>query len=149
MMCLTHHAQGGGCACEIPAADLNDRHKATGEPFPQAVEVMTALNAEASAAVLAAGVRCATDVTGFGLLGHLYKPARASGVTAVLDAAAVPLIDRAMGRTTRRTPRWACMPSSHAALTYTETVEPPKIWATMVTGNHMPASSGSHRSAPW
>ncbi|WP_030906851.1 selenide, water dikinase SelD [Streptosporangium amethystogenes] len=80
----------------IGSGVLNNRHKATGEPFPQAVEVMTALNAEASAAALAAGVRCATDVTGFGLLGHLYKLARASGVTAVLDAAAVPLIDRAM-----------------------------------------------------
>ncbi len=35
-------------------------------------------------------------MTGFGLLGHLYKLARASGVTAVLDSAAVPLIDGAL-----------------------------------------------------
>jgi selenide, water dikinase len=42
-----------------------------------------------------AGVRCATDVTGFGLLGHLYKVARASGVTAVVDAAAVPYLEGA------------------------------------------------------
>jgi selenide, water dikinase len=34
-------------------------------------------------------------VTGFGLLGHLYKMARASGVTAVIDAAAVPYLDDA------------------------------------------------------
>ena len=54
---------------------------------------MTTLNAAASQQALAAGIRCATDVTGFGLLGHLYKLARASGVTAVLDHAAVPLID--------------------------------------------------------
>ena len=74
---------------------LNSRHKATGEVFPQAIEAMTTLNAAASAAALQAGVRCATDVTGFGLLGHLHKLARASGVTAVVDAAAVPYLDGA------------------------------------------------------
>jgi selenide,water dikinase len=46
-------------------------------------------------AALAAGATCATDVTGFGLLGHLYKLARASGVTAVVDAAAVPYLEDA------------------------------------------------------
>ena len=74
---------------------LNSRHKATGERFPAAIEVMTTLNAEAAAAALAAGVDCATDVTGFGLLGHLHKLARASGVTAVIDSAAVPYLDGA------------------------------------------------------
>jgi selenide,water dikinase len=74
---------------------LNSRHKATGERFPQAVEVMTTLNAAAAAAAVEAGVQCATDVTGFGLLGHLHKLARASGVTAVVDAGAVPYIDGA------------------------------------------------------
>ena len=59
---------------------------------PEAIEVMTTLNAEASAAALAAGVAAATDVTGFGLLGHLWKMLRASGCGAVLDAAAVPVI---------------------------------------------------------
>jgi selenide,water dikinase len=74
---------------------LNSRHKATGEVFPHAVATMTTLNAAAAAAALAAGVQCATDVTGFGLLGHLMKLARASGVSAVLDAAAVPYLDGA------------------------------------------------------
>lgn len=74
---------------------LNNRHKATGERFEEAVEVMTTLNREASVAALAAGARCATDVTGFGLLGHLMKLARASGVTAVVDAAAVPYVSGA------------------------------------------------------
>jgi selenide,water dikinase len=74
---------------------LNSRHKATGERFPAAVDAMTTLNAEAAEAAVAAGIRCATDVTGFGLLGHLYKLARASGVTAVVDAAAVPYLDGA------------------------------------------------------
>lgn len=74
---------------------LNTRHKATGEVFPQAITAMTALNAEVSRLALVRGARAATDVTGFGLLGHLYKLARASGVTAVIDAAAVPYLDGA------------------------------------------------------
>ncbi|WP_214414393.1 selenide, water dikinase SelD [Sphaerisporangium fuscum] len=74
---------------------LNTRHKATGEVFEQAVAVMTTLNRDASRAALAAGATCATDVTGFGLLGHLYKLARASGVTAVVDTAAVPFVEGA------------------------------------------------------
>jgi selenide, water dikinase len=74
---------------------LNAWHKATGEVSAAAVEVMTTLNAEASQQALAAGIRCATDVTGFGLLGHLFKLARASGVTAVVDHTAVPLIEGA------------------------------------------------------
>jgi selenide,water dikinase len=53
---------------------------------------MVALNRDAAAAALEAGIEAATDVTGFGLLGHLYKLARASGVTAVVDAAAVPYL---------------------------------------------------------
>jgi selenide, water dikinase len=72
---------------------LNAWHKATGEVSAAAVEVMTALNDQASRQALAAGITCATDVTGFGLLGHLYKLARASAVTAILDHTAVPLID--------------------------------------------------------
>ncbi|MFJ5272759.1 selenide, water dikinase SelD [Streptomyces sp. NPDC088358] len=74
---------------------LNNRHKTTGEIFPQAVETMAALNRDAARAALDAGAVCATDVTGFGLLGHLYKLARASGVTAVVDSAAVPFLDGA------------------------------------------------------
>jgi selenide, water dikinase len=74
---------------------LNARHKATGEVFASAVASMTALNRDAARAAVAAGVRCATDVTGFGLLGHLYKLARASGVSAVVEAAAVPYLEGA------------------------------------------------------
>jgi selenide,water dikinase len=71
---------------------LNNRHKATGEDFEEAVAVMTSLNRDASRQALAAGVRAATDVTGFGLLGHLLKMMRASGTTALVDAAAVPYV---------------------------------------------------------
>jgi len=74
---------------------LNNRHKATGERFDHAVATMTTLNRDASREAVAAGITAATDVTGFGLLGHLYKLARASGVTAVVDAAAVPYLDGA------------------------------------------------------
>ncbi len=74
---------------------LNSRHKQTGELFAEAVATMTTLNRDASLAALAAGVDAGTDVTGFGLLGHLHKLARASGVTAVVDAAAVPYLDGA------------------------------------------------------
>lgn len=71
---------------------LNNRHKATGEQFPEAVESMVTLNREAAGQALDAGIEAATDVTGFGLLGHLYKMARASGVSVVVDAAAVPYL---------------------------------------------------------
>ncbi|MGA3488473.1 selenide, water dikinase SelD [Micromonosporaceae bacterium DT55] len=74
---------------------LNTRHKSTGERFPQAVAAMTTLNRDAARAAVGAGVRCGTDVTGFGLLGHLSKLARASGVTAVVDTAAVPYLQGA------------------------------------------------------
>jgi selenide, water dikinase len=50
-------------------------------------------------------VTCATDVTGFGLLGHAYKLGRASGVTAVIDRVAVPLIEGA-----RQALRAGCVP---------------------------------------
>jgi selenide,water dikinase len=74
---------------------LNNRHKATGETFPSAIAAMTTLNREAGVAAVTAGIRCGTDITGFGLLGHAYKLARASNVTAVIDAAAVPYLDGA------------------------------------------------------
>ncbi len=74
---------------------LNNRHKVTGEVFQNAIATMTELNRDASVAALAAGIRSGTDVTGFGLLGHLFKLARASGVSAILDSAAIPLLDGA------------------------------------------------------
>ncbi|WJK32414.1 selenide, water dikinase SelD [Solwaraspora sp. WMMA2065] len=71
---------------------LNARHKATGERFPHAIAEMVRLNRDAAESAVRAGVRCATDVTGFGLLGHLVKLARASRVGAVIDASAVPYL---------------------------------------------------------
>jgi len=55
------------------------------------LEAMKALNGAASRAALAVGSRCATDITGFGLLGHMSHIARASNVTLRLDLDAVPI----------------------------------------------------------
>jgi selenide, water dikinase len=57
------------------------------------VEVMAALNAQASEQAVAAGVTAMTDVTGFGLLGHLHELAAASGVAAEVNASGVPSIE--------------------------------------------------------
>lgn len=59
----------------------------------EAVRWMTTLNASASSAMLAAGVDAATDITGYGLLGHADEIARAGGVRLRIDAARVPLLD--------------------------------------------------------
>jgi selenide,water dikinase len=59
----------------------------------RAVEVMTTLNARGAEQARAAGAHALTDVTGFGLLGHLHELASASGLAAELDATAVPAID--------------------------------------------------------
>jgi selenide,water dikinase len=56
------------------------------------VRSMTTLNAVASRAAVAMGLHCATDVTGFGLLGHASHVARASHVTIVVHVSAVPLL---------------------------------------------------------
>ncbi len=58
----------------------------------RAVEVMTTLNAPAAEAMVEAGASAATDVTGFGLLGHLHIALEASGVSARVQAAAVPIL---------------------------------------------------------
>jgi selenide,water dikinase len=61
----------------------------------EAVRWMTRLTRSASLAMVETGVSAATDVTGFGLLGHLAEVARASGLAAEINHRAVPLIDGA------------------------------------------------------
>lgn len=57
-----------------------------------AVRYMTALNREAAEVMLRIGVHACTDVTGFGLLGHLWEMAAAGGVGAEVEASRVPVI---------------------------------------------------------
>jgi selenide,water dikinase len=59
----------------------------------RAVETMAELNRAAAGAMMAVGVNACSDVTGFGLLGHLRAMTRASNVTAEVSAGAVPVFD--------------------------------------------------------
>jgi selenide,water dikinase len=72
------------------------REFAAAETVQAAVEVMTELNAAAAAAARAVGAHAVTDVTGFGLLGHLHGLARASETAAEVDADKVPAISGAL-----------------------------------------------------
>ena len=67
--------------------------KAPADILAMAVEVMVALNKDASEAALATGIKAATDVTGYGLLGHLLEMMLASGTSAVVKFNDVPLMD--------------------------------------------------------
>lgn len=58
-------------------------------------EIMTTLNKGASEAMVSVGVNACTDVTGYGLLGHLGEMTRGSGVGARIHARAVPVIQAA------------------------------------------------------
>lgn len=66
--------------------------KASRETEAAAVRTMLASSREASKSMVAAGAHACTDITGFGLLGHAYELAAASGVTLEIDAESVPLL---------------------------------------------------------
>lgn len=65
------------------------------DELAEAIQTMTALNRDACEAMVAAGVTGATDVTGFGLVGHAFEIAQASGVGIRIEASRVPLLKRA------------------------------------------------------
>lgn len=69
------------------------RDRAPAALVEQATTIMATLNGPAAEAMLAVGVEAATDVTGFGLLGHLQSVARLSGISAEIFCEAVPLLD--------------------------------------------------------
>ena len=66
--------------------------KAPDDVVAAAVESMTRLNREAATRAIEAGATGATDITGFGLLGHLRSMAEASGVDVDLRASAIPVL---------------------------------------------------------
>ncbi len=66
--------------------------KAPEASIEAAVASMTTLNRDAATAMLRHGANACTDVTGYGLLGHLREMAGASGVAARIDAGSVPLL---------------------------------------------------------
>jgi len=66
------------------------------ESYGAAVAAMTTLNDKAAGAALQAGVRAATDVTGFGLAGHLYKMLVASGCGAIVEFDQLPVLAGAL-----------------------------------------------------
>lgn len=70
--------------------------RARADELAAAIDQMRGLNRAAAEVLVAHGVRGATDVTGFGLLGHGLEMARASGVRLAFDAAALPALDGAL-----------------------------------------------------
>lgn len=75
------------------AADM--RHKAKGRWIASALDHMVMSNRLGAECLVEHGSRAATDITGFGLLGHLVEMVRASEVDVVLDLNSVPLMDGA------------------------------------------------------
>jgi selenide,water dikinase len=75
------------------AADM--RHKAKGRWITAALDSMVKSNRDGARILLDAGATACTDVTGFGLLGHLVEMTRASDVDVELDLGAIPYMDGA------------------------------------------------------
>ena len=73
------------------------QERTTRSAIDEAIRVMAALNRAAGQAMTDVGVSAATDITGFGLLGHLHEMTRASGVRARILLSAVPILEEAWG----------------------------------------------------
>jgi len=86
VLVLTKPLGSGVVATAIKAGNAPD------SAVEEAVAVMATLNAGAAEAAAEVGVHAATDVTGFGLLGHLRALLRASGCSATVASSAVPLL---------------------------------------------------------
>lgn len=66
--------------------------KASEEEIQFAVGVMSKLNSKAAQTAIDAGVNCGTDITGFGLVGHLWNIARESGVRIEVNLGMLPVM---------------------------------------------------------
>jgi len=109
------------------------RGLASPELMSAAVEVMTTLNRSAAEAARVAGASAVTDVTGFGLLGHLSELTKASGLSARVDATSVPMLpgvielvrdsDSAIAGGTRRNREWL-----EESVTWGTAVDEPRRW---------------------
>jgi selenide,water dikinase len=82
---------GTGTIISAKRIDLCDT-----ETYLAAINNMKQLNKEAAVIMNKHGVKCATDITGFGLLGHIMKLAEASDVSASINASVVPSLPRVM-----------------------------------------------------
>jgi selenide,water dikinase len=103
------------------------RSTAPPELVQATVEVMTELNRDASRAAVSAGASAMTDVTGFGLLGHLHELTSASGLSAEIEANAVPVIDGVLDLLAGPEP-----PIAGGSRRNREWVEPSVSWSDLV-----------------
>jgi selenide,water dikinase len=71
------------------------RERVSRETIEKVVRVMTTLNKAAAEAMIEVGANACTDITGFGLLGHLYEMTSASGTGARVSLQAVPVLPEA------------------------------------------------------
>jgi selenide,water dikinase len=76
-------------------AGLFHRRLLSDDALDEAIRAMVALNRPASEAMAGRAVHAATDVTGYGLLGHAFEMAEGSGVTAEFSVSKIPLLSQA------------------------------------------------------
>jgi selenide, water dikinase len=110
---------GGGVASTAAKRGL-----ASDQLTAAAVEVMTTLNRDAARAARRVGASAVTDVTGYGLLGHIHELAKASGVSAEVRAADVPALPEVLALLEGREP-----PIAGGSRRNRDWVEPAVQWA--------------------
>jgi selenide,water dikinase len=105
---------------------INGKRKGLGSDgdFARALDSMAQLNRVAAEAALAADAHAATDITGFGLLGHALKMALGSGVALAFDAAALPLLDGARALAEQGVTTGSTRPNREVAAPYLRASQP-------------------------